>query len=43
MIDIQDLDNFLASEGIELTEEEMKELMPHLTFNGKVFENSLPS
>nr|KAF6455799.1 EF-hand calcium binding domain 3 [Rousettus aegyptiacus] len=43
VIDIQDLDNFLASEGIELTEEEMKELMPRLTFNGngKVKVNSI--
>ncbi|XP_044900723.1 EF-hand calcium-binding domain-containing protein 3 isoform X38 [Felis catus] len=38
VIDIQDLDTFLASEGIELTEDDMKELMPHLTVkgNGKV-------
>nr|XP_030699177.1 EF-hand calcium-binding domain-containing protein 3 [Globicephala melas] len=35
VIDIQDLDNFLANEGVELTEEEMK-LMPHLTFNDRV-------
>ncbi|XP_050620803.1 uncharacterized protein LOC126939504 isoform X12 [Macaca thibetana thibetana] len=34
VIDVQNLDNFLVSEGIELTEEEMKELMPHLKFNG---------
>ncbi|XP_058417271.1 EF-hand calcium-binding domain-containing protein 3 isoform X2 [Diceros bicornis minor] len=34
VIDIQDLDNFLASEGFDLTKEEMKELIPHLTFNG---------
>nr|XP_054393160.1 uncharacterized protein LOC100445724 isoform X3 [Pongo abelii] len=43
VIDVQNLDNFLASEGIELTEEEMKELMPHLTFNGngKINVNSI--
>lgn len=41
MIDIHDLENFLASEGIKLTEEDMKELMPHLTVNGKCFKNSL--
>ncbi|XP_068833593.1 uncharacterized protein [Capricornis sumatraensis] len=35
VIDIPDLDNFLANEGIELNEEEMKKLMPHLTFNGR--------
>ncbi|XP_006159163.1 EF-hand calcium-binding domain-containing protein 3 [Tupaia chinensis] len=34
VIDVQNLDNFLASEGIELTEGERKKLMPHLTFNG---------
>ncbi|XP_069916634.1 EF-hand calcium-binding domain-containing protein 3 isoform X16 [Oryctolagus cuniculus] len=34
VIDTQDLDNFLASEGNELTKEEMKELIPHLTYNG---------
>nr|XP_035972039.1 LOW QUALITY PROTEIN: EF-hand calcium-binding domain-containing protein 3 [Halichoerus grypus] len=34
VIDIQDLDKFLANEGIELTEEDMKELMSHLTVNG---------
>ncbi|XP_048068603.2 EF-hand calcium-binding domain-containing protein 3 [Ursus arctos] len=34
VIDIQDLDNFLACEGIKLTEEDMKELMSHLTVNG---------
>ncbi|XP_032176036.1 EF-hand calcium-binding domain-containing protein 3 isoform X1 [Mustela erminea] len=34
VIDIQDLDRFLVSEGIELTEEDMKELMSHLTVNG---------
>ncbi|XP_029068890.1 uncharacterized protein LOC114889636 isoform X2 [Monodon monoceros] len=33
VIDIQDLDNFLANEGVELTEEEMKKLIPHLTSN----------
>lgn len=37
MIDIQDLDNFLANEGVELTEEEMKKLIPHLTSNGEFF------
>ena len=37
MIDIPDLDNFLMSEGIELNEEEMKKLMPHLIFNGELF------
>nr|XP_060501774.1 EF-hand calcium-binding domain-containing protein 3 isoform X3 [Panthera onca] len=38
VMDIQDVDTFLASEGIELTEDDMKELMPHLTVkgNGKV-------
>nr|XP_023508059.1 EF-hand calcium-binding domain-containing protein 3 isoform X13 [Equus caballus] len=43
VIEIQDLDNFLASEGFELTKEEMKELMPHLTFtgNGKVKVHSI--
>ncbi|XP_025292396.1 EF-hand calcium-binding domain-containing protein 3 isoform X3 [Canis lupus dingo] len=35
VIDIHDLENFLASEGIKLTEEDMKELMPHLTVNAK--------
>ncbi|XP_030885117.1 uncharacterized protein LOC115941288 [Leptonychotes weddellii] len=34
VIDIQDFDKFLANEGIELTEEDMKELMSHLTVNG---------
>ncbi|XP_058532388.1 EF-hand calcium-binding domain-containing protein 3 isoform X1 [Ochotona princeps] len=34
VIDIENLDNFLASEGNKLTEEEMKELLPHLTFKG---------
>ncbi|CAK7291276.1 EF-hand calcium-binding domain-containing protein 3 [Vulpes lagopus] len=34
VIDIHDLENFLASEGIKLTEKDMKELMPHLTVNG---------
>ena len=37
MIDILDLDHFLASEGIELNEKEMKKLMPHLIFNGELF------
>ncbi|XP_069397742.1 EF-hand calcium-binding domain-containing protein 3 isoform X1 [Ovis canadensis] len=43
VIDIPDLDNFLANEGIELNEEEMKKLMPHLTFNehGKVKVHSI--
>ena len=36
MIDTQDSDNSLASEGTELTKEEMKELMPRLTLNGEV-------
>ncbi|XP_053424969.1 EF-hand calcium-binding domain-containing protein 3 [Nycticebus coucang] len=34
VINVQSLDNLLASEGIKLTEEEKKELMPHLIFNG---------
>ncbi|XP_070335670.1 EF-hand calcium-binding domain-containing protein 3 isoform X4 [Odocoileus virginianus] len=43
VIDIPDLDNFLANEGIELNEEEKKKLMPHLTFNehGKVKVHSI--
>ncbi|KFO27687.1 EF-hand calcium-binding domain-containing protein 3 [Fukomys damarensis] len=36
VIDIENLVNFLASEGIELTEEEIKNLMPHLTFNDPI-------
>ncbi|XP_049976397.1 EF-hand calcium-binding domain-containing protein 3 isoform X5 [Alexandromys fortis] len=37
-IDSQNLEKFLANEGIELTEDEMKDLMPYLEFdgNGKV-------
>ncbi|XP_054545703.1 EF-hand calcium-binding domain-containing protein 3 isoform X3 [Talpa occidentalis] len=43
LIDIKHLDNFLASKGIYLTEEDIKDLMPHLTFNekGKVKVNSI--
>uniref|UniRef100_A0AAA9TQJ2 EF-hand calcium binding domain 3 n=1 Tax=Bos taurus TaxID=9913 RepID=A0AAA9TQJ2_BOVIN len=43
VIDIPDLDNFLMSKGIELNEEEMKKLMPHLIFNehGKVKVHSI--
>ncbi|XP_071460044.1 EF-hand calcium-binding domain-containing protein 3 isoform X4 [Marmota flaviventris] len=43
VIDVENLDNLLASEGIELTEGEMKDLMPLLTFNGngKVTVNSI--
>ncbi|XP_046317093.1 EF-hand calcium-binding domain-containing protein 3 [Marmota monax] len=43
VIDVENLDNLLASEGIELTEGEMKYLMPLLTFNGngKVIVNSI--
>uniref|UniRef100_A0A8C2V3D1 EF-hand calcium binding domain 3 n=3 Tax=Chinchilla lanigera TaxID=34839 RepID=A0A8C2V3D1_CHILA len=35
VIDTENLVNFPAREGIELTEEEIKDLMPHLTYNGK--------
>ncbi|KAM5273379.1 EF-hand calcium-binding domain-containing protein 3 [Ctenodactylus gundi] len=36
VIDIENLDNFLRSEGIHLTKEEMKALLPHLTYNDPV-------
>ncbi|KAM9596228.1 uncharacterized protein ACIGJ3_022971 [Trichechus inunguis] len=37
VIGVQDLDNFLASKGIELTDGEMKELIPQLAVNSKLF------